>query len=556
MAAPGVGRRDAGRPPRYDRHQVDAYGKVTSRARVAWLLRVVRIHGPRPEYRKLTKFAAALKAAGIDGASPSTISRIETGSIAATFEVVRGYEELLGMPAYSMVSILDTTFRYRASRFDSKPLLLRRKRDGRTAYRRFDELVERACSQELMSGAEWDELSIIVTERPDLVVSPRSAWLRLTNRLLTEEILADGVPWMQRFEAVNRMLAHPMIGIDALSMLRATVDDRGVQSLVGTACLFDASAESAAASEVVRHMQEPADDRVFKGVLMACVRKLKYSHFTGSQLQQLSGLVAATLMESTYLDDETLALAVSVLRQMPPQSHGAMSISVLQRMAREQPHFSVLEENRLLGRVGGRVVTERVANYAMARTPTMPEGYIDHVLPVLIDEMLFDPVFDARLYAAFLIRASPYRAAVAEALSVELRSARWNSNEAWLTAVFEALRILGGQIERNKVEQFVVSPGTPGAIADVAAYALGHIGGTSADTFWQRAVAYHRVAWQRSASQVSGSILDRLVYAIGMSGNTAMLTAIRCDRRMPAQVRATAGWWLSQSRTTLESARI
>lgn len=171
------------------------------------------------------------------------------------------------------------------------------------AYRKFDELVERACSKELMSGSEWDELTIIVTERPDLVVSPRSAWLELTNRLLTEEILADGVPWMQRFEAVNRMLAHPTVGIDALSTLRAIVDDRGVQSVVGTACLLDGSAEPEASVDVVRHMADPADDRVFKGALMACVRKLKYSHFNGPQLEDLSSLVASVLLEPAFLDD-------------------------------------------------------------------------------------------------------------------------------------------------------------------------------------------------------------------------------------------------------------
>lgn len=545
-----------GRPPSLSTPEVDSAGRITSRARAAWLCRVSRLHGRQVEYRNLTKFAKALQASGVERVSPSTISRIETGLIAPTFEIVRGYENLLGMRAYSMVSILDTSLRYRASRFDAKPLLPRRRQNGRVAYRRFDELVERACSDALMSGAEWDELTILVTERPDLMVSPRSAWLSLTNRLLTEEIISDGVPWMQRFEAVNRMLAHPMVGIDALSTLRAIVDDRGVQSLVGTACLFDASAEPKAATEVLRHMTDPADDRVFKGSLMACVRKLKYTQFTGPQLQRISDLVAATLMEPTYLDDETLSLAVSVLRQLPRQSYGALSQSLLKRMTRDRSHISVLEENRLLGQSVRRVVTQRIANHAMARTPTVLEGYIDHILPILVDEMLFDPVFDARLYAAFLIHASPYRLTITEALTAEIRSAHWIGNQAWLTAIFEALRILGGQTERNMMEHFVMNPATPGAIADVAAYALGHIGGTSSDEFWRSAIAYHRSAWERSASQVSSSILDRLIYAIGMSGNRTSLTAVRLDHRMPSQVRAIAGWWLDQSHTAVESARI
>jgi hypothetical protein len=544
-----------GRPPRYDIRRLDGAGKIISRTRVAWLLRVARLHGEDEHYRNLTKFSKELQSKGIDRISPSSVSRIETGHIAASFEVVRGYEDLLGRSPYSMVSVLDNTFRYRSTRFEAKPLLLRRRFDTQIAYRRFDELVARACSNELMSGAEWDELTVIVTERPDLVVSPRSAWMSLTDRLLTEEILADGVPWMIRFEAVNRLLAHPTIGIDALGILRATVDDRGVQSLVGTACLFDASEEPQASQEILRHIKDPADERIFKGTLMACVQKLKYSQFNEPQLRRLSDLVAAALLEPSHLDDETGALASSVLRQLPHQFHGSVGKKALANMSRERDRTAILDENRLKSKTGGLIIATRIANYAMARTPTMLEGYVDNVFPVLIDEMLFDPVFDARLYAAFLIYASPYRQATAEALAVELKSAQWSGDLAWITTIFEALRILGNQKERNRVEQYVTSPGIPIAIADVAAYALGHIDGSSTDEFWRRALAHHLTAWERSRSQAAHSILDRLIYAVGMAENDTVLRAAAGDVRMPTKVRASARWWLNQADIELQSAK-
>lgn len=360
---------------------------------------------------------------------------------------------------------------------------------------------------------------------------------------------------MQRFEAVNRMLAHPMIGLDALGALRATVDDRGVQSLVGTACLFDGSAEPQAADEVVRHMSQPPDDRVYKGALMACVRKLRYGQFTGTQLGMLSNLIAEVLLDQGHLDDETGALAVSVMRQLPAQAHAGLGSRMLRRIARDGMHVSVIAENRLVGGKAGRVMAERIANYASARTPTAWDGYIDDVLPVLIDEMLFDPVFDARLYAACLIHSSPYRATVAEALGLELTSARWSGNLAWVTAVFEALRKLGGQAERAKVERFVTGRGVPGAVADAAAYALGHIGGASSSRFWREAFGLHLQQWVRSASPVSESILDRLVYAAGISEDTAVLQEIRADHCVPSQTRACASWWLGQPEKIRRSAR-
>jgi hypothetical protein len=543
--APEPGKRGRGRPARQDAYPVDTLGRPTAQAKAAWLLRVTRLHGSRP-YRNLTTFAHALNEAGIERAGPSTISRIETGAIAPTFETARGYERVLGLPSFSLASVLDTIFRYRASAFDAKPLLRRRGRDARDVYRRFDELVERACSRDVMTGADWDELTVIVADRPDLVVSPRSAWLSLTNRLLAEMMIADGVPWMQRSEALNRLLAHPMVGIDALGILCAAVDDRGIQSMVGTASMFDASAEPQAAAEVLRHMREPPDDRVFKGTLMACVRKLRYSQFTGPQITRLSGLVAGALQEQDHLDEGTCALAVSVLCQLPRQAHGDLGRRTLQRQALERSPASVLAENRLLGWASGRLIAERIAHHASARTVTVPDTYTDKILPLIIDEMLSEPVYDARLYAALLINASPYGAATAEALVTEIASAYRNRNLAWVIAIFEALRNLGGQAERHVVEHFVTDAGVSEAVADAAAYALGHISGASGDEFWQRALICRRLAWKRSASAVSGSILDRLVYAIGMSGNAPLLRAVQGDGDMPPRVRACAGWWLSR----------
>jgi hypothetical protein len=269
----------------------------------------------------------------------------------------------------------------------------------------------------------------------------------------------------------------------------------------------------------------------------------------------LSGLIAGTLLEQDHLDDETSALAVSILRRLPANSHGNLGRTMLQRIAKDRLYGSVLDENRLIDRTGGCIVAERIANYASARTPTAWDGCIDEVLPTLVDEMLFDPVFDARLHAACLIYASPYRAATAEALAVELSPAHWDSNLAQVTAIFEALRKLGGQAERDKVERFVTERGVPGAVADAASYALGHIGGTSNDSFWQCALAHHLLVWERSASPVTGSVLDRLVYAIGMSDNVPILKAVKLNRRVPPQIRACAAWWLSQPEVIRQSAR-
>ena len=51
-------------------------------------------------------------------------------------------------------------------------------------------------------------------------------------------------------------------------------------------------------------------------------------------------------------------------------------------------------------------------------------GVPDIVLPRLLTEMLHDPVFDVRMYATFLVYATPYRRPVAEVLLQEMRGNR------------------------------------------------------------------------------------------------------------------------------------
>lgn len=511
----------------------------------------MRLNGPHTRWRNLTQFADALKRSHLRYASPSTVSRWETGRSAITFDAVRGYENLLGVSPNSVVAVLDTIFRYRAPLFGAAPMLVRRADQADIG-----DLMDKAGSDAVMRGTDWDALTAFISVRPELIFQPQHVWEGITHRLLAEVMVADGISWLHRFEALNRVLAHPSLGGDALAALRTVVGSRSVQSLVGTACLFDASAEPDASAEVLRHLVEPSDPRVFKGALMACVRKLNYRHFTAPQLERLADRLAAILLDPAHHDADTRALAVYLIRRLPARSHGREASTALRRVAREPIASTILRRNRLVEPENARLVAERVAGHATARLPTMTGGYVDDVLPSLVEEMLFDPIFDVRLYAAFLISVSPYRPTVAEALTTELDALRPPDDPVLLTGILEGLRRLGGQDERHRVEQYVTRPDLPETITDVAAYALGHIGGQSADRYWRHAFGHHLAAWERSASPAVASVLDRLVYAMGRAGREEILRAVRQDHRVPGQVRDSARWWLDQPATVMESARI
>ncbi len=289
---------------------------------------------------------------------------------------------------------------------------------------------------------------------------------------------------------------------------------------------------------------------------MACVRKINYGHFSARQLTALSAVLGDVLGDTTDrthaaggLGEETLALALSVLHQIPPHLHHGRTRAVQRRLGDTgEPHAALRGSALPPGRIA-RTAAQRLSHEAEARLTTPATGHIDHVLPQLVEEMLFHPVFDVRLYAAALIRASPYQATMAQGLAKEL-TATWRSgDEMWLTALLEALRQLGGHSERHTVEELVLHPSAPATVADAAAYALGHIGGGSPPEFWPQAVDRHVTAWLATRRQTHASVLDRLVYALGMGSRQDVLATMRTDLRVPPAVRRSASWWLDRSAT-------
>lgn len=180
----------------------------------------------------------------------------------------------------------------------------------------------------------------------------------------------------------------------------------------------------------------------------------------------------------------------------------------------------------------------------------------DPMLPRLIDELLCDPVFDVRLYAAFLLYATPYRQPLGRALGQELVAARHSGNTQLVVTLLEALRILGGPEERRHVERLLLAPSTPSGIRDTAASALGHIGGASREDYWTLALRTARQRWRQTPTGAEASVLDRLVYALGMADRRALLRAVTADSTLPDRVRSAARWWITLPSHIRHSARM
>ncbi|EOD69109.1 hypothetical protein [Amycolatopsis vancoresmycina] len=464
------------------------------------------------------------------------MSRWENSTALVPHAAVRRYETMLGIRGEALVAITDTVARYYRGTADAAPRLARCEIADDIAARRLDTLVDLAVTGGNVSGPEWNELTALLCRTPYAILSPKRTWETLSERLLTEMAISDGVKWMHRAEAFQRLMAHPVGGAAAIAAAASASADLGVQSMVGTVSVFDSTAAPAAAGLVVGHLASPLTDRTFAGALLACFRKVGQGHFRSGQLVVVSDLLTDLL--GGPVSAGSAALAGAILRQLPLGLRQRVPVRIWNVLAAElpgPPEWSATDE------------------IAAAVAATDTEAWDDAVLRELIREALFADVFDQRLYAQFMIYSTPCRAPVARELGAALRHRRRDKD--WAVPLVEALRVIGGPAERRDIELLVLDRALPAAVRDTAASALGHVGGTSPDAFWVTALAATRLNYHTTAGQPEISVLDRLVYAMGMAGADGALSRVSATPDLPVRIRASARWWLSLSPCLRQSAR-
>ncbi len=202
-----------GRPPREVRQTIRRPGWYGCEQVVAWLLRVNRLYGRDEKLTSLKRFTAAFQGGSWpDPVSASQISRWETAAARAGFNVVRRYEEMLGLPYGRLLAIADWAYR-KASDAAGSPVLHRGLDPADPhMHDRTHELLDQALSAGLMTGMDWDELTSHLAALPTAFLHPRAAWADLAERLLAELLISDGSAWLFRTEALARLMGHPRAG--------------------------------------------------------------------------------------------------------------------------------------------------------------------------------------------------------------------------------------------------------------------------------------------------------------------------------------------------------
>ena len=203
---------------------------------------------------------------------------------------------------------------------------------------------------------------------------------------------------------------------------------------------------------------------------------------------------------------------------------------------------------------GAAGCVRRVVSAATSRMPREGPWLYDEMLAAVVNEMLYSSVCDVRLYAAIILQATPYAGPVATALGTELTRIAPASQAERAICILDALRMIGGAQQRPIVERFTLRPGLPAPVITAAARNIGHLGGTSEDGYWMRAIDRQRQLHLRNASPSGSATLRGLVYGLGMARNDSLLSHVRDRDDLPSQAREAASWWLGHPRRIRESA--
>jgi hypothetical protein len=501
-------------------------------------LRVNRVLGPDRALAIMSNFAAAFHGGCFSGGvSDSTVSRWETGAVRVPLAAVRRYEELLRLPPGQLVTVADTINRYAAPTLTSSPVLGRGE-GGAVAESHVDGLLERVLSHDPVSGWDWDELTAHLLGLPRFFLQSRT-WTELSTRLLQETVVADGIPFLQRFEALTRLLSHPASQrhmVDACVRL-VQADDN--QAFVEATSVLDSTSHPDAATFIVRQLANPRNDRVRYGALLGSVRKVRYGHFSDDQLDGVARS-ALDVMRDPAPDMAAGPLAAELLRQLPDGRVAAELRRTTDRMLQETHGVA-----RLLNRPTSEVMIERIVG-GLAAGVGNDAVFTDDVVPVLVDELLFAPVLDVRFNAGILLWGSPYARPMSAALGSELTRPAALQDPRLAVCLLGALRVLGAEAQRPLVERLALASGLPPQVSLAAAQTLSHVGGVSSDGFWLRALDRYGERWRRHNDEASEAALESLVYGLGIARNHALLTRVRDDRTAPLPVRVAGAWWLGR----------
>ncbi|WP_162907084.1 hypothetical protein [Allorhizocola rhizosphaerae] len=500
---------------------------------IGWLLRANRLHGPNTSLRSGRTFAHAFRHDGQRELAPSHITRWESGKLVATHATIRRYEQLLDLPAESLVAINDALVRAYGS---STHGYLAPRGEAEHGYRRLHELLDQAQVKGAMRGAEWSELSELIALQPNLVLHPPSLWRNVIDNLLSELVVAVYEGWLQRQEAMSRLLEHPVAASHAVAACIALASDTASPAFIEPMSLLEVTGRRDATDFIFRQIEHPDHSRALHGALLAAMHKVNHRHFLPAQAVRLADIVRGFVTDPT-LHDALLPLAAEVghrlLQQLP---NTPLLRRALQRLSLGSPHHTRHQPSQ--------APAERVISARLATTSAHDLGQElpDDTLALMIEGAVFDPHPDRRMIASMLMAATPYRLPVARAVLKQLTRDLTARAGTFPLSTLRTLTNLNVDLHRPLIQAILSKPGYDASIRHTAAWATPHCPGQDSELVWRASLATQFAIWKRDRSDLNSGTLQGIAYGIGTDGHMQLLSEICRNPQMPGPARVTASW--------------
>ncbi len=483
---------------------------------IQWVLRNARLNAADPALRSAAGFALGNGVA--TAVHRAQVGRWERGHVVVTRQLVRRYEQVLDLDEGSLLSAVDLFGRARspvrsvavlspAGEPDTEQTLL---------------LLERALSEDRMTGLEWDVLSDSLGRIGRPLVRPGD-WEALLRRLLQETSLGLGIGYTQRAEALARLVGHARSGPVVAAMAAEVTARSDEQFYNDPLAMLHHTDHPEAVSVVLDQLRQPTSP----SVLRACL------------------IVLTTLVKGRRVDGdvrlEAARLAVQHLRDpdLPYRVHRGAA-NLVRALGIASPRLaSVLtaEDRRVAASIvrDGRAISAEAFRTAMKRIRAELEDAGGHesieepVLAHLLETALGSTDEGERGSALAILMISPQSRVVGR---VQARALADAFERRDVVATHESLTILSwlGQPEDlDLFERVSLGDGTPTDVATTAGYVLGNTVEASSPQrdARDRAVAL-RVAelMATGAGYDDGDHVRSLVYALGMRGRYDLLRSL------------------------------
>lgn len=520
LTAPPARRR--GRPQRLpeDPHPISS-GVVGCDQRIAWLLTVARTLGPDPGLARRDGFITALRENGI-AVDASRVSRWESGLQPLPSRVPATYEQMLGIPEGSLVSVASGLRRSFGTGPTSRENTLT---DTEMSDSELNRLIDRSEAGSA-TGAEWLQLADHFN-RFERVFLREQDWTTLCQRLVTELGSAVGTGYVRRYEAAAAFIRHANARRHLIMAIGRFVTNPDAQVVAPVLNLLSEVPDPAAAALTLRMLSADTDNIYLRRAASSVAAvKLARGHFDDSALPRLESHVLGALRRGESLDGRLDSFDLAV--RLPASSWERVTGGLRTRRAHALVEQARVADELVPPARAASLVAE-LAPAIQAATPTHQAQEPDLMLRRLLREAMLHSHKPRRHHAALLIAASPYAPAAAR----HLLDVAADPNDLLAARAWTVLMRIGDGGHRDRVIDLAVNEQRP----SIRARALVNVGLGGSLTEGQGDAIAAGFDATRNVERHS------TLFALGMAGAPQLRPL--ADHPDP-DIQRSARWWLEQ----------